>query len=50
MKLSRSRWKADPLLAGYLFGSLFDPENEGSTLLRNIYEILPDYTTSYQRI
>jgi hypothetical protein len=36
MQQSRSRWEADPLLAGYLFGSLFDPENEGSIFLRNI--------------
>jgi hypothetical protein len=31
------------------FGLLFGPEDEGNTFLRNIYKLLPDYTSSQPR-
>jgi hypothetical protein len=34
-------------LAGYLLGLFFDPENGGSTLIRNVRELLSDYTASH---
>jgi hypothetical protein len=32
-------------LAGSMPTLLFDPEDEGNTLLRNVGQVLPDYTT-----
>jgi hypothetical protein len=33
----------------YLLGLLFDPEHRGINFLRNVGELLPDYTASYSR-
>jgi hypothetical protein len=37
------------LLAGFVLGLLFDPEDGSSTLLRNIGGIPPDYTALQTR-
>jgi hypothetical protein len=41
-----SGFKSKPLLDACLHDLLFDPEEEGSTFLRNVDEHLPDYTRS----
>jgi hypothetical protein len=35
------------LLADYLFGLLFDPEDGGSMFLQNVVELLLDYNALY---
>jgi hypothetical protein len=37
------------LLFSYLFGLLFDPEEGGSTVLRNVSELISDRTASHTR-
>jgi hypothetical protein len=37
------------LLAGYVLGLLFDPEDGDSTFPRNVNQLLPDYTKSIPR-
>jgi hypothetical protein len=34
-------------VAGYLLGLLLDSENRGIMFLRNVSELLPEYTASY---
>jgi hypothetical protein len=38
------------LLAAWLFGSLFDRQDECSTVLRNASKFLPDYTLADPRV
>jgi hypothetical protein len=35
--------------AGFILGSLFDPEDGGSTSLRNVGELIPNYTALHPR-
>jgi hypothetical protein len=38
------------IAAGYLLGLLFSPKDGGSTFLRNVSKLLPDYISSHPRI
>jgi hypothetical protein len=42
--------KKSLLLAGYFLGLLFNPEDGGSTFLRNVTEFPIDYAVSSQKI
>jgi hypothetical protein len=37
------------LLAGFLFGILFDPEDGGIAFLRSVGGLVPNYTTFHSR-
>jgi hypothetical protein len=37
------------LVLYWLLGFLFDPEDEGDTSLRNVFELLPDYMASHSK-
>jgi hypothetical protein len=38
-----------PTVVSFLHGSVFDPENGGSTFMRNINRFLPDYAVLHLR-
>jgi 5S rRNA maturation endonuclease (ribonuclease M5) len=44
MQLARRKQQAE---RGYLLGLLLDPDDEGSMLLRNVGEVLPNYQEYY---
>jgi hypothetical protein len=47
--LSKVKRRCHLLLAGFLLGFFFDPEEEGDVLLRNIGYISTDHTALYPR-